>query len=126
MEIKPRQQQDEVSLGEIDIVYDMSKPDFQSPEHDWITNTDLQGVPADGTVLFLNELLFDDNSSVLIKSSLEDVVHLVVDTPLIESDVLSSVSTDDSQSAVMHHYYEFPNDLKVYSEHSLQLIYLEG
>lgn len=113
-------------VPEMDTVFDMTSPDFQPSEHEWITGMDHSAIPTDGTVLYLNQLLLDDQSSVLIKSSPEDLVHLIVDNPLVTSEhVITNWGSADNSSST-HHYYEFPNDLKVYSEHSLQLIFLEG
>lgn len=113
-------------VPEMDTVFYMTSPDFQHPEHEWITEMEQSAIPTDGTVLYLDQLLLDDQSSVLIKSSPEDLVHLIVDNPLVTSEhVIANLSSADSPSSP-HHYYEFPNDLKIYSEHSLQLIFLEG
>ena len=109
-----------------DVIFDMTAPIFEDIENEWITEMDQSAIPADGTVLYLNQLLLDDQNSVLIKSSSEDNVHLIVENPLISTDVINVVADIGGDIGTVHHYYEFPNDLKVYSEHSLQLILLEG
>lgn len=113
-------------VAEADVIFDMASPGFQDQENDWFTEMDQSGIPVDGTVLYLNQLLLNDESSVLIKSSAEDRVHLIVDSPLVNSDIVNVSWESSEATSAAHHYYEFPNDLKVYSEHSLTLVYLEG
>lgn len=113
-------------IPETDTVFDMTTPDFQAPENEWITEMDQSAIPADGTVLYLNQLLLDDQSSVLIKSSPENTVHLIIDNPLVTSENINIGNDALDGSTSTHHYYEFPNDLKVYSEYGLQLIFLDS
>lgn len=113
-------------LLDADVTFDMALPYFQSEQNDWITQMDQSSIPADGTVLYLNQLLLNNESTVLIKSSAEDSVHLIVESPLVNSDVVTVNLGGAEAISSTHHYYEFPNDLKVYSEHGLNLIFLEG
>ena len=111
-------------IPEPDAIFDMSAPEFQVVENDWIFDIEASALPADGSVLYLNQLLLNNESSVLIKSSPEEAVHLIVDSPLVSSDVVIFAPHEFDTARVSHHYYEFPNDLKVYSEHSLSLIHI--
>lgn len=118
---------DIIPLLRTDVTFDMDQPVFQNNGTQLLENSDLSNLPADGTVLYLNDLLLDEASSVLIKSAAEDLVHLVVDENPVQSDVIENTVLNQGQEITSsHYYYEFPNDLKVYSEHSLSLILIDG
>ncbi len=106
-------------------VHDMIAPVFASPLVESIVDSDEAVENIDGTVLYLNDLMFGDDNSVTIKSDVTELVHLVTTDPVVNSGIAEVISSDPSKMVDMH-YYEFPHNVTVYADHDLHVIYLDG
>jgi|GEM_PF-5830831 len=116
---------DDTMVELVELVHTMPTPGFASPDEEMQLSSSLSEAAIDGTVLFVSHLLTDDDNSVLIKSVDSDPVHLASMNPLVDSGIVDGSYEKSADDVSGFHYYEFPQNLTVYSEQELQIILLE-
>ena len=107
---------DMIGVETIAFPFEMSPPQFEA-----------ESAPADigdidGTVLHLNMLVPDQDNSVVLKGFAEELVHLVTENTMLESGVFDGNTALPSAELMGFHYYIFPDDIKVYSDHALVIL----
>jgi len=107
---------DEIGVETIAFPFTMSPPEF---------GEDLSPVgieDIDGTVLFLNEFVPNDDNAVVLKGFAEELVHLVTEGTMVESGIFDGNAALPSAELAGFHYYIFNDDLTVYSDAALVLL----
>lgn len=107
---------DGIGVETIAFPFTMSPPEFGSE------SAPVNVEDIDGTVLYLNELVPDDDNSVVLKGFAEELVHLVAESPILESGVFDGNAALPSAELIGFHYYIFNDDMKVYSDQALVLL----
>ena len=107
---------DDIGVEAIAFPFEMSAPQFESET----APTDISEI--DGTVLYLNTLLPDQDNAVVLKGFAEELVHLVTENTMLESGVFDGGAALPSAELIGFHYYLFPDDIKVYSDQALVIL----
>lgn len=110
------QEENDPTVETVDFPFDMPPPEFGTGE------TAANAEDIDGTVLYLNSLVPDQDNSVVLKGFAEELVHLVTDNAMVESGVFEAGGSIPSAELMGFHYYIFPDDIKVYSDQALVIL----
>ena len=107
---------DMIGVETIAFPFVMSPPQFEAEA----TTVDIGDI--DGTVLHLNTLVPDQDNAVMFKGFAEELVHLVTESPMLESGIFDGNMVLPSADLMGFHYYLFPDDMKVYSDQALVIL----
>jgi len=99
-------------VSKTDFPFEFSMPEFGVEES-----------TPDGTILYLSELMVSDDKTVVLKNfSKDDIVRLIASDPVVESGFVdNAMAVDNSLDIQGFHFYQFGDEIKVFSEYALSI-----